>query len=83
MIRVLMVFDPLKCTCMPFLLHVTQSLYVRNHHENVPVVVVVDVPITVVGVLIVCWDGFIVVTVPVLEILSEFVECPGRKVAAV
>ena len=62
----------------------TQSLYVRNHHENFPVVVmVVPIVVVAVGVLMVCRGGFIVVTVPVLEILMEFVECPGRKVAAV
>ena len=60
MSRVLIVFEPLKCTCIPFLLHVlllfTQSLYVWNHHETVPVVAIAVIgPIcVVVAVMVVC-----------------------------
>ena len=61
----------------------TQSLYVRNNHESVDVVVVVSIVVAGDGVLIVCWGGFMVFTVPVLEIFLVFVECPSRKGAAV
>ena len=39
--------------------------------------------VATVHVLTVCCGGFTAVVVPVLEILLEFVEFPGRKVAAV
>ena len=61
------------------------SLYIWNHHVNVAifvVVVVVHIVVVIVDVVIVCCGGFTVVVIPVLEVLLKFVECPGRKVAA-
>ena len=76
---------------MPFLLQVllnfSLSPYIGNHHENVPVyvavVVVIPFVVAIVGVVTVCCGGFTVVVRPMLEVLLKFVECPGRKVAAV